>query len=110
MRNFPSAKALLPELELARKELRGSFYSSVSLEERTAVYRAMSQEFLGTGHWYTCERGHPFTIGECGMPMEQAHCPECGAHIGGQHHRPVEGVQHDTEMEGLARDLNGMNV
>ncbi|KAH6720036.1 hypothetical protein BKA61DRAFT_569718 [Leptodontidium sp. MPI-SDFR-AT-0119] len=40
-----------------------------------------------------------FVIGECGMPMEQDRCPECGAMIGGQHHRVVDGVTRATEME-----------
>jgi len=38
------------------------------------VMSAMAREFRGSGHWYTCVNGHPFTVGECGMPMEQARC------------------------------------
>jgi len=33
------------------------------------------------------------------MPMELATCPECGAAIGGQHHRAVQGVTRAVEME-----------
>lgn len=106
----PSAKALQPELDMVQKALRGSFYSSVSKEERLAVYKAMSGEFMGTGHWYTCEQGHPFTVGECGMPMQLAQCPECGAAVGGQEHRPAEGVQRDNDMENLARGVDGMGI
>ena len=40
-----------------------------------------------------------FAIGECGMPMEQARCPECGAAVGGQHHQAVAGVTRAVEME-----------
>lgn len=40
-----------------------------------------------------------FAIGECGMPMEQARCPECGAPIGGSNHRAVEGVSRAMDME-----------
>lgn len=40
-----------------------------------------------------------FAIGECGMPMELARCPECRAPIGGQHHQLVEGASRATEME-----------
>jgi hypothetical protein len=39
---------------------------------------------LHTG--YTCERGHPYVIGDCGGAMEVATCLECGARIGGTHH------------------------
>ncbi len=31
--------------------------------------------------------------------MEEARCPECGAAVGGQSHRAVEGVTRATEME-----------
>ena len=31
---------------------------------------AMAQSFQGTGHWYYCANGHPFTVGDRGMPME----------------------------------------
>lgn len=40
-----------------------------------------------------------FAIGECGMPMEQARCPECGAGIGGLNHRSVAGVMRAENME-----------
>lgn len=40
-----------------------------------------------------------FAIGECGMPMERARCPECQAPIGGQDHTLAEGVSRDTDME-----------
>lgn len=32
------------------------------------------------------------------MPMELARCG-CGAGIGGQNHRPTEGVQHANDLE-----------
>jgi len=35
----------------------------------------MAREFIGTGHWYTCLNGHPFTVGECGMPMQTSIYP-----------------------------------
>jgi hypothetical protein len=31
--------------------------------------------------------------------MELARCPECGAPVGGQHHRAVDGVTRATNME-----------
>lgn len=40
-----------------------------------------------------------FAIGECGMPMEQARCPECGATIGGSNHQAIEGVTRAMDME-----------
>ncbi|KAI1812209.1 hypothetical protein GGS20DRAFT_41895 [Poronia punctata] len=108
---YKSIAALKTEIEAAEKMLRDSvFYAEVSEAELRAVFKAMSREFLGTGHWYTCVNGHPFTIGECGMPMEQARCPECASPVGGRHHAPVEGVRHATEIERLALDMNRLDV
>lgn len=33
------------------------------------------------------------------MPMQLATCPECGEHVGGQHHRAVDGVTRAMDME-----------
>ncbi|XP_077922358.1 E3 ubiquitin-protein ligase RNF213 isoform X3 [Halichoerus grypus] len=43
--------------------------------------------------WYICPNGHPCSVGECGQPMEQSHCVDCGALIGGINHRPETGFQ-----------------
>ena len=46
------------------------FYISVDNKEKRQVYAAIAREFTSTGHWYTCLNSHPFTVGECGMPMQ----------------------------------------
>ncbi|KAF1995359.1 P-loop containing nucleoside triphosphate hydrolase protein [Amniculicola lignicola CBS 123094] len=93
-------KSLVPEIKDAEKLLNdGNFVSVVTSKERREILAAMAKEFSGTGHWYTCANGHPFTVGECGMPMEMARCPQCDAPIGGQHHRPTEGVVRAEELE-----------
>lgn len=71
------------------------------------VIAAMQGEFSGTGHWYRCENGHPFTVGECGMPMEAARCPQCDAPIGGRNHQSAAGVQHARDIE---RDFGNMSL
>lgn len=99
------------EIEAAENVLNGgTFYRPVTADEMRAVYGAMAIEFHGTGHWYTCELGHPFTVGECGMPMERARCPECGSAVGGQNHDPAEGVRRADAIEELARGVGGMGV
>jgi hypothetical protein len=88
------------EIGDVEKMLRGStFYMPVSNEEKAAVYAAMARDFRGTGHWYYCENGHPFTIGECGMPMETSQCPQCGSPVGGRDHQAVGGVRLATDLE-----------
>ncbi|KAK1519397.1 uncharacterized protein CCOS01_11048 [Colletotrichum costaricense] len=105
----PSAATMASEVETARRMLcDGVFYSEVSTDEMRAVYAAMSKEFSGTGHWYTCRNGHPFTIGECGMAMQQTVCPECNAPVGGRNHSSAEGVRHAVEIDALARGIGRM--
>lgn len=108
---FGSAGVLTSDIDAAEMMLREAvFYTPVSEAEMRSVYQAMAGEFLGTGHWYTCANGHPFTVGECGMPMEQARCPECGAAVGGQSHRPAEGVRRAGEIDELARAVEAVRI
>ena len=41
---------------------------------------------LRQGHWFECENGHPYVIGECGGAVQERKC-SCGAPIGGGGHR-----------------------
>lgn len=59
-------------------------------EERVMIVKAMN---FSQGHWYKCPNGHIYAIGDCGGAMEQRQCPDCGATIGGTHHRLVQGNQ-----------------
>lgn len=94
-------KGMLTEVEDVERMLNdGTFYAPVSNEEKAAVYAAMASEFSGTGHWYYCENGHPFTVGECGMPMQTSVCPQCGSPVGGSEHRSVGGVTRAEDLEG----------
>ncbi|OTA67744.1 hypothetical protein K449DRAFT_364164 [Hypoxylon sp. EC38] len=104
-------EGMIAEIEAVEKGFRDNvFYAAVSAKEMRAVYQAMAREFRGTGHWYTCQNGHPFTVGECGMPMERAMCPECGAPVGGADHTPAEGVQRADDIENLTRGVEGMGI
>lgn len=98
--NPGQTRAVSDEVGSTRKMLSDSvFYSAVSSDEMRAVVAAMSSEFSVTGHWYTCANGHPFTIGECGGPMETSRCPQCGGTIGGQGHLAAEGVTRARHIE-----------
>lgn len=91
---------LLSEVEDAEKMLREStFYTPVGNAEKAAVYAAMARDFSGTGHWYYCANGHPFTVGECGMPMQTSQCPQCGSPVGGRDHQAVVGVTRAADFE-----------
>ncbi|KAJ5632888.1 hypothetical protein N7490_009227 [Penicillium lividum] len=99
-------RGLLDEIEGTKTMIGGdTFYTPVTNEERMAVLAAMATEFRGTGHWYYCENGHPFTIGECGGAMQLSRCPECGSAVGGQHHQAAGGVTRAQDLEERLRDL-----
>jgi hypothetical protein len=117
-----STAGLAGEVDAVRSALRGAvYYQPVTSEEMKQVYEAMANEFGGTGlvhalrlisinwdrHWYYCENRHPFTIGECGMAMQAARCPQCGAPVGGQDHRTVAGV---TSAEDIEREFGRLRV
>jgi hypothetical protein len=94
------ARTIAHEIDEVEKMLREStFYSPVTNEEMENVVNAMAREFRGTGHWYRCRNGHPFTVGECGGPMVESVCPQCGEPIGGRHHQAADGVTRDNDME-----------
>lgn len=110
LRENPSADALKRDIDAAEEALNGGVYRPVTAEELRQVYMASMGELSGTGHWYTCPNGHPFTINNCGMAMEEAPCPECGERIGGRNHVSAEGVRHAVEIEEMARGMADMQL
>ncbi|OQO13288.1 hypothetical protein B0A48_01516 [Cryoendolithus antarcticus] len=91
------------EVDDAKRMLHEAGYKS----QLKMVVAAMGSEFRGTGHWYICVNGHPFVIGECGMAMELARCPDCNEQVGGTDHVAVAGVQHADQLE---RDMARLRV
>ncbi|RLN90337.1 hypothetical protein BBJ28_00013206 [Nothophytophthora sp. Chile5] len=88
-------------LSVISRAQSATFYQEVSKEEMRLIKTAMQTEFRGSGHWYRCVNGHSYSIGECGMAMEETRCPECGARVGGANHSFVEGTVLDEEMDSL---------
>jgi hypothetical protein len=39
------------------------------------------------GIFYECPQGHPYFVTECGRPMVNYACPQCGSKIGGVNHK-----------------------
>ncbi|KAL2838452.1 hypothetical protein BJY01DRAFT_258037 [Aspergillus pseudoustus] len=103
-KRFQGADKLLGAAKDLVKLLEEKCFEEVTSHELEAIKLAMVSGYGGfsahSGHWYNCANGHPFAVGECGMPMELARCPECGAQVGGQNHAPAEGVSRATQMEG----------
>lgn len=102
--SYPSQTSnVSDEVDDVRRLLHETGYQS----QMRMVVAAMQGEFRGTGHWYRCENGHPFTVGECGMPMQTARCPQCNAPIGGANHEWAAGVQTAADIE---RDFGNMRI
>ncbi|XP_069050628.1 E3 ubiquitin-protein ligase rnf213-alpha isoform X2 [Lepisosteus oculatus] len=78
----------LKQLALAPVNMQNAFLPTMP-EDMLVV----AVQVLGNLQWYSCPNGHPCTIGECGQPMERSHCVDCGAVIGGDNHRAVQGFQ-----------------
>ncbi|RHZ73529.1 hypothetical protein Glove_230g154 [Diversispora epigaea] len=87
------------EIEQLRNAADNS--GGLSYEEKLQIHRAMKQEFSGSGHWYQCPNGHPYTIGECGGAYQVSRCPECGVPIGGSDHRTLAGNERNMEFESM---------
>lgn len=57
------------------------------------------------GHIHRCPNDHWFVIGECGGPMEEAICPDCGSRVGGTHHNflPGQSRARDADLAAFNR-------
>jgi len=97
------------KVDKAIQEFKKAIKSNASLTdaERKMIHQAMSKDFFGgstaQGHWFKCPNGHPYVITECGGAMQEAKCPDCGAKIGGSHHRYLPGQQLASEFDGARR-------
>lgn len=69
----------------------------VNKYERDLIVKAIG---LKAGHWFKCQNGHFYCIGECGGAMQESTCPECGVRIGGRDHTLTGGNSHAPEMDG----------
>ncbi|KAL1846495.1 hypothetical protein VTK73DRAFT_279 [Phialemonium thermophilum] len=108
-RQYPATtEAVQCDIEATAKMVQGlGFYAPVSDEELRSIYHAVG---FSTGHWYECENGHLFVVGECGMPMELARCHECGRPVGGQNHDPAHGVRRAHELEEMATGVRAVDL
>ena len=91
---------MLIEIENVKKMLRDSiFYASMSNEEKTVMYAAMSQDFRDTEHWYYCANEHSFTIEDCDMSMQTYQCSQCDSSVDDHNYQTVERVTQATNLK-----------
>ncbi|KAK9882471.1 hypothetical protein WA026_021505 [Henosepilachna vigintioctopunctata] len=70
---------------------------NVTETEKQSIVKAVG---LKQGHWFKCENGHPYAIGECYGAVEVGKCNECGVEIDGTNHRLLSTNAVATEMDG----------
>ncbi|KAI8798619.1 NFX1-type zinc finger-containing protein 1 [Biomphalaria glabrata] len=95
-----ASKDLISESRTLCEDLRKlvpDSHIALTNEEKLAIVKAVN---VSLGAWYKCPNGHIYAIGECGRAMEEAHCPECRARIGGTNHELVANNQVAPEMDG----------
>jgi len=97
-------KAAIKKVENLKKILEAR-NKELTERERRQVIAAASEDVARTsgtaaGHWFECDNGHPYLIGECGGAMQLGKCPECGVAIGGSSHRLVTGNRLATSVDG----------
>ncbi|RUP52087.1 hypothetical protein BC936DRAFT_141681 [Jimgerdemannia flammicorona] len=87
----------------------GMFYAPVTEQEKVELFRAISQEVRGSGHWPTNALRNPlpaqYVIADCGNANQVSQCPECRATIGGSGSL-VAGNVRDAEFEGMIGRIN----
>ncbi|TVY90442.1 NFX1-type zinc finger-containing protein [Lachnellula willkommii] len=90
--NFPfqNSEALKATVQETQKSLQKPWFEDVTSEEVASVKYVAS---VLEGSFYTCEKGHPFTLTECGTSMQLATCPECGSRIDGLEKLAVSGAE-----------------
>jgi hypothetical protein len=83
--------------------LKGTFLPSMDEDIRNRIYKALLERgeniWKFKAHWYKCDCGYTFFIGECGRPMEVAKCPQCQKKIGGTDHNKTDSTQEDDESD-----------
>merc|ERR1719506_3610954 len=101
-----SLLASLRELMLCPINLgdqRKVFLPGMDEDIRNRVLKALIEKgeniWKHKSHWYKCNCGYTFFIGECGRPMETTTCPSCKVPIGGKDHNKTKSTQEDDESD-----------
>ncbi|OSX56367.1 hypothetical protein POSPLADRAFT_1050853 [Postia placenta MAD-698-R-SB12] len=92
--------------ELAKYLVGDTSYEPLSLQEKEDIVKAFN--FSHRGHFYNCENGHTFVIGECGGATQSARCPECNAPIGGTNHQVHNANTRARDFEQIAGEQGAM--
>ncbi|XP_029647960.1 NFX1-type zinc finger-containing protein 1 [Octopus sinensis] len=69
----------------------------ISEKERIEIVQALQ---LPKGHWFKCQNGHIYAIGDCGGAVVTSICPECKCEIGGTSHQLLGSNTLADEMDG----------
>jgi transcription initiation factor IIE alpha subunit len=83
---------LIEKVKMATRKESQKIEEMKKRKEKAEIIAAMAKELgqMSKGHWFYCPNGHPYVIGECGGAMQVSKCPDCGARVGGAHHKLIE--------------------
>ncbi|XP_054454921.1 E3 ubiquitin-protein ligase rnf213-beta [Anoplopoma fimbria] len=84
-----SLLAPLHQIASQPQNVRNSFLPTMPDDHTSEVRQWLALDTRAK--MYYCANGHPCVVTECGRPMVQAKCNECGVLIGGVNHNPVTG-------------------
>lgn len=80
--------------------MKDKYLPSITDDARSQVINTINNSG-GIINWYRCSKGHVYFIDLCGLPLEQAQCPECGLPIGGSDHVPHysnDKIKHEEDL------------
>ena len=90
--------------------IKGNFSIKLDLKDlyKNTEFDIQALNLLRTlgREWYKCPNGHLYAVGECGRPMEESRCPECGSRIGGINHIPVR----NNDIVNLQNQMGNINI
>lgn len=84
LKDYETSKFNLSEDQIKTVE---SYTEKLSREEIKSLMSLVQD----ATRWYQCPKGHFYSVGNCGGPMEVSTCPECGSSIGGRNHQSEQG-------------------
>ena len=90
--------------------IKGNFSIKLDLKDlyKNTEFDIQALNLLRTlgREWYKCPNGHLYAVGECGRPMEESRCPECGSRIGGIDHIPAM----NNDIVNLQNQMGNINI
>lgn len=99
-------KDMQKEVEQAKRLLseEKKLEYEVCIEDRQAMLARMATEFSAKGRWYTCVKGHPFTVEGDISKLFESGCPHCDGEV-----IIPDSVRYESVDEGAGTDAGDVS-